>query len=39
MDNLSRLFQKQKTKKKKKNEEIEFHDSIQDRVFTTMNQL
>ena len=38
MDNLSRLFQKQKTKKKK-NEEIEFHDSIQDRVFTTMNQL
>ena len=28
-----------KTKDKKKHEEIEFHNSIQNRVFTTMNQL
>ena len=28
-----------KTKGKKKHEEIEFHNLIQDRVFTTMNQL
>ena len=34
-----KVVSKTKDKKKKKNEEIEFHDSIQDRVFTTMNQL
>ena len=37
MENLSRVFQKKKKKKKAKSkkahEEIEFHNSIQDRVF------
>ena len=35
MENLSRVFQKQKKKKK----EIEFHNSIQDWVFTIVYQL
>ena len=38
MENLSSVFQKQKTKqnKKKTHEEIEFHNSIEDWVFTTV---
>ena len=36
MKNILRVFQKQK---RKKNEEIEFHKSIQDWVFTTVYQL
>ena len=34
MENLSRVFQKQK--RKKKQGEIEFHNSVQDWVFTTV---
>ena len=36
MENISKLFQK---KKKKKHEEIEFYNSIQNWVFTTIYQL
>ena len=38
MENRSRVFQKQK-RKKKTHEEIEFHNLIQDQVFTTIYQL
>ena len=37
MENLSRVFQKQK--EKKAHEEIEFQNSIQDSVFTTFYRL
>ena len=37
MENLSWVFQKQE--RKKTHEEIEFHNSIQDSVFTTVYQL
>ena len=37
MENLSRVFQKQKGKNT--HEEIEFHNSVQDRVFTTVYRL
>ena len=37
MENLSRVFQKQK--RTKSQEEIEFHNSIQDWVFTTVYRL
>ena len=37
MENLSGVFQKKKKKKKKKaHEEIEFHNTVQDWVFTTV---
>ena len=37
MENISRVFQEQK--RKKSHEEIEFHNLIQDWVFTTVYQL
>ena len=37
MENLSRVFQKQK--RKKAYEEIEFHNSIQDSIFTNVYRL
>ena len=37
MENLSKVFQKQK--RKKTQEEIEFNNSIQDRVFTNIYRL
>ena len=38
MEKLSTVFKKKKNKKKK-HEEIEFHNSIQDSVFITVYQL